>query len=334
VALVQAVIGHESGKAETDNAKTVVLAEQGAIAWKSKLSAEEYRVLREKGTETEGTGGYDKFYPKTGYFVCRGCGNPLFSAGAKFTSGCGWPSFDRCYAGSTSVQPDLSCGDRRIELLCVECGGHLGHLFTGEKLTEMDQRHCVNSMSMKFINDAPPSWLVEKGEGKVCTASVDKLLAVSAVQTDGKLKNVRPTSDLVLDDPMLWRAWDEARAKPGGWSLFSYAANSKIKIERRASGSKGFDELRKALVESEVNYGVLPVAVDGRDRHVFFTYVGSSTSALKRGRASMHSPYMDKFFDGTAGALPTLTTVEELEPSNLNRLLLQLCKGAVTAEVQ
>ena len=84
----------------------------------------------------------------------------------------------------------------------------------------------------------------------------------------------------------------------------------------------------------QVNYGVLPVAVDGRDRHVFFTYVGSSTSALKRGRASMHSPHMDKFFDGTAGALPTLTTAEELEPSNVNGLLLQLFKGALTAEVQ
>jgi len=330
----QVVIGDVSGEAEADHTKRAVPAEQGPVDWKSKLSAEEYRVLREKGTEAEGTGEYDKFYPKTGYFICRGCGNPLFSAGAKFKSGCGWPSFDRCYAGSINVQPDLSHGERRIELVCVECGGHLGHLFTGEKLTEMDQRHCVNSMSMKFINDAPPSWLVVKGEGKVATYSVDKLLAVTAVQTDGKLKSVRPTSDLVLDDPRLRSAWEEARAKPRGWSVFSYAANSKTKIECRASGSKGFDELRKALVESEVNYGVLPVVVDGRNRHVFFTYVGSSTSALKRGRASMHSPYVDKFFDGTAGALPTLTTAEELEPSNVNGLLLQLFKGALTAEVQ
>ena len=249
----QVVIGDVSGEAEADHTKRAVPAEQGPVDWKSKLSAEEYRVLREKGTEAEGTGEYDKFYPKTGYFVCRGCGNPLFSAGAKFKSGCGWPSFDRCYAGSINVQPDLSHGERRIELVCVECGGHLGHLFTGEKLTKMDQRHCVNSMSMKFINDAPPSWLAEKGEGKVATDSVDKLLAVTAVQTDGKLKSVRPTSDLVLDDPRLRSAWEEARAKPRGWSVFSYAANSKTKIECRASGSEGFDELRKALVESEVS---------------------------------------------------------------------------------
>ena len=130
------VVG-SSGEAElqsrtmSDNAAdgmanmSIAAAPSAAADWKERLTAEEYKILREKGTEAEGTGEYDRFYPTTGYFVCRGCGNPLFSAGAKFKSGCGWPSFDRCYVGSIYQQPDLSHGLRRIELVCMECKGCL-----------------------------------------------------------------------------------------------------------------------------------------------------------------------------------------------------------------
>ena len=87
-------------------------------------------------------------------------------------------------------------------------------------------------------------------------------------------------------------------------------------------------EMRTALVEDAVNYGVLPATVDGRLRFVFICYIGEATSAMKRGRAAMHSPYVEKYFDGTVGSLPTLTEQNDLEEAHLNALLKQLCKGA------
>lgn len=118
--------------------------------WKQFLSSEEYRVLREKGTEYPGTGEYDGFYPKEGHFVCRGCGNPLYSAESKFKSGCGWPAFDMCYKNSIATKIDLSYG-RRVEILCARCDGHLGHVFEGERMTKTNERHCVNSVSVKYV---------------------------------------------------------------------------------------------------------------------------------------------------------------------------------------
>ncbi len=92
-------------------------------------------------------------YPKAGHFACRACGNPLYSAAAKFNSGCGWPAFDRCYADSVATETDLSLGRRRVEIMCARCGGHLGHVFHGEQLTGTDERHCVNSVSVRFVAD-------------------------------------------------------------------------------------------------------------------------------------------------------------------------------------
>ncbi|EOD33826.1 putative peptide methionine-R-sulfoxide reductase, partial [Emiliania huxleyi CCMP1516] len=109
---------------------------------REQLSDEEYYVLRQKGTEYPGSGKYDKFYPKAGHFVCGGCGAPLYSAAAKFDSGCGWPAFDRI--------TDTSLGMRRVEILCGSCGGHLGHVFEGEtRFTRTNERHCVNSASVR-----------------------------------------------------------------------------------------------------------------------------------------------------------------------------------------
>mmetsp|Transcript_17176 Transcript_17176/g.25555 ORF Transcript_17176/g.25555 Transcript_17176/m.25555 type:complete len:150 (+) Transcript_17176:154-603(+) len=125
--------------------------------WKKKLSKEEYRVLRKKGTERAFSGEYDKFYPKKGYFVCAGCGNPLYSYSAKFNSGCGWPAFDKCYQGSITTFEDSSFGMRRIEICCARCSGHLGHVFCGENHTDTNERHCVNSVSVKYRKGDPPS---------------------------------------------------------------------------------------------------------------------------------------------------------------------------------
>lgn len=123
--------------------------------WRQILSEEQYYILRKKGTERPFTGEYDKFYPKAGYFACAGCGNPLYSAQAKFDSGCGWPAFDRCYQGGVTTEVDNSMGMRRVEIMCGKCGGHLGHVFEGEQFTETNERHCVNSLAVKYHEGSP-----------------------------------------------------------------------------------------------------------------------------------------------------------------------------------
>ncbi|CAM9854365.1 unnamed protein product [Chrysoparadoxa australica] len=122
-------------------------------AWKGELTDEEYYVLRQKGTEARG-GEYDGIYPtevRAGHFVCRACKAPLYSAESKFKSGCGWPAFDKCYEGSVVTHSDNSFGMRRVEIMCGNCGGHLGHVFEGERMTPTNERHCVNSLSVKYV---------------------------------------------------------------------------------------------------------------------------------------------------------------------------------------
>lgn len=114
----------------------------------NKLTTEEAFVILDKGTERPYTGEYDDFYEE-GLFVCRQCNNPLYTSETKFKSGCGWPSFDDNLEGAVKRIPDSD--GRRIEIVCQNCDGHLGHVFEGEKLTEKDTRHCVNSLSIKYI---------------------------------------------------------------------------------------------------------------------------------------------------------------------------------------
>jgi peptide-methionine (R)-S-oxide reductase len=117
--------------------------------WKETLTPEQYRVLREKGTERPFAGEYNKSKGE-GTYVCSGCGNPLFSSDAKFDSGTGWPSFwEPLTEKSVETEGDRSLWMSRTEVLCKSCGGHLGHVFDdGPKPT--GQRYCMNSVALKL----------------------------------------------------------------------------------------------------------------------------------------------------------------------------------------
>jgi methionine-R-sulfoxide reductase len=115
---------------------------------RKKLTPQEEHVIVHKGTEPPFSGIYDDFF-EVGTYICRRCESPLYRSEDKFNAHCGWPAFDDEIPGA--VNRSLDDDMRRIEITCANCGAHLGHVFEGEQLTQKNTRHCVNSLSMRFI---------------------------------------------------------------------------------------------------------------------------------------------------------------------------------------
>lgn len=116
--------------------------------WKAILTPEEYHILREKGTERAFSGEYDHTF-NDGQYLCRACGNSLFSSGAKYDSGCGWPAFvEALDQNAVHFTEDTSYGMHRIEVTCQRCGSHLGHVFDDGPADRGGKRFCINSASL------------------------------------------------------------------------------------------------------------------------------------------------------------------------------------------
>lgn len=117
--------------------------------WRKKLTPEQYSVLRQKGTEAPFSGKFYKNFEK-GMYVCGACGQELFSSDTKFDSDCGWPSFDKSLEGEVEFRQDNSLGMSRTEVLCNNCGSHLGHVFNDGPKKTTGKRFCINSISLNF----------------------------------------------------------------------------------------------------------------------------------------------------------------------------------------
>lgn len=190
-------VGGQSGQiigqpVEATNSST----SQKAMNQYNKLTAEEARVILHKGTERPDGWGYKGEYTKTdaqGLYCCRQCNAPLYTSEHKFQSHCGWPAFDDEIKGS--IRRDADADGRRVEILCENCGGHLGHVFKGEGLTKKNVRHCVNSVSMKFYakGTEPPKKVV-LGEKKAEQKTVEQKTSVQmpAAQLPGESKSIVP----------------------------------------------------------------------------------------------------------------------------------------------
>jgi peptide-methionine (R)-S-oxide reductase len=122
-------------------------------AWKKILTPEQYYVLRQKGTDRPGEGGYTAHFEK-GTYHCAACNLQLFQSNSKYQSHCGWPSFDDAIEGTVKQKIDTSHGMVRTEIICASCDGHLGHVFDDGPKETTGQRYCVNTTSLKFVKGA------------------------------------------------------------------------------------------------------------------------------------------------------------------------------------
>lgn len=140
-------IGYAQAKKTKSMTKKTIKTEE---EWKAVLTPEQYRILRLKGTDMPGDGGYTSHFEK-GTYHCAGCDLQLFESNSKYESHCGWPSFDDAIDGTVDFVLDKSHGMVRTEIVCVSCGGHLGHIFNDGPKETTGERYCVNTTSIKFV---------------------------------------------------------------------------------------------------------------------------------------------------------------------------------------
>lgn len=118
--------------------------------WRAELTPEQYKILRQKGTERPGTGEYDHTF-EDGTYICAGCGTELFKSDSKYDSGCGWPAFDApASTEAIDEETDVTFGMKRTEVMCAACGGHLGHVFPDGPRETTGLRYCINSAALRL----------------------------------------------------------------------------------------------------------------------------------------------------------------------------------------
>ena len=150
IILLCAVLFSCNGKAQNKKEDKVFPVTKTEAEWKAQLTALQFNILREEGTERPFSSELDKNYSK-GTYICVACNTPLFEGVHKFDSGTGWPSFDREIEGNVGFTTDYKMGYPRAEEHCATCGGHLGHVFDDGPRETTGKRHCINGAALRFI---------------------------------------------------------------------------------------------------------------------------------------------------------------------------------------
>lgn len=144
------VFSLQSFAQESQQSKMTKKITKSEQEWKEILTDQQYYVLREKGTDRPGNGGFTKHFEK-GTYLCAGCDAQLFASNSKYESHCGWPSFDDALDGAVDYVLDKTHGMIRTEIICTNCDGHLGHVFNDGPQETTGKRYCVNTSSLKFV---------------------------------------------------------------------------------------------------------------------------------------------------------------------------------------